>query len=162
LIEGLFLFVNMKKFLTTFLLSLTFSSSFATDWKEVNCLTTAVYKEARGESLQGKKAIALVILNRSKHKNYPDKVCKVISQHMQFPWYAKGGQDVANLLQGRDPSKQPLDQLAWHEASFIAYHAYKGNLSPIKGVPGALYFNTVQHLWAKTMPKVKIGRHWFY
>ncbi len=134
----------------------------ATDWKEVNCLTAAIYKEARGESIQGKRAIAQVVMNRVKSKKYPNKVCKVISQPMQFPWYAKGGQDVANLLQGKDPSKQPLDRLAWHEASVIAWHSYKGNQTPIKVVPGALYFNTVQHPWAKNMQKVKIGKHWFY
>ena len=53
------------------------------------CLATAIYHEANTESLQGKEAVANVILNRVKHHKYPNTVCGVISQKSQFSWYRK-------------------------------------------------------------------------
>ena len=47
------------------------------DWQ---CLTEALYFEARGESVAGQFAVAEVILNRVDHVNYPDTVCGVVNQ----------------------------------------------------------------------------------
>lgn len=52
--------------------------------KEANCMTTALYHEARGESDRGMFAVASVILNRAAHDNFPDNVCGVINQRGQF------------------------------------------------------------------------------
>ena len=47
---------------------------------EWQCLTEALYFEARGESLQGQIAVAEVILNRVDSPLYPRSVCKVVKQ----------------------------------------------------------------------------------
>lgn len=55
--------------------------------QEVDCITEAVYFEARGEPLQGRKAVIEVILNRTDNiKAYPNKVCDVIYQKHQFSY----------------------------------------------------------------------------
>ena len=47
---------------------------------EWECLTKALYFEARGETTAGQIAVAEVILNRVDHARYPDTVCRVVSQ----------------------------------------------------------------------------------
>lgn len=56
---------------------------------ELNCLISNVYYEARGESIEGKIAVALVTLNRLEHKNYPKTICDVVYQNKQFSWTNK-------------------------------------------------------------------------
>ena len=46
----------------------------------LRCLTQAVYYEAAVEPLQGRRAVAQVILNRMRHPSYPNSVCGVIYQ----------------------------------------------------------------------------------
>jgi hypothetical protein len=41
--------------------------------REWQCLTEALYFEARGEPIEGQYAVAEVILNRVDHANYPDR-----------------------------------------------------------------------------------------
>ncbi len=47
---------------------------------EWECLTEALYFEARGESLSGVVAVAEVILNRVDSPDYPNSVCAVVNQ----------------------------------------------------------------------------------
>jgi hypothetical protein len=49
------------------------------DGKELHCLTKAVYYEARGEPLQGKAAVAWVILNRVSF-GFAPSICEVVHQ----------------------------------------------------------------------------------
>ena len=44
------------------------------------CLTEALYFEARGETVEGLVGVAEVILNRVDHVRYPDSVCGVVNQ----------------------------------------------------------------------------------
>lgn len=52
--------------------------------KELMCLSTAVYHEARGEPVMGQIAVAHTVMNRVKSSSYPDTVCEVIYQSNQF------------------------------------------------------------------------------
>ena len=49
--------------------------------KELKCLATAIYFEARGESRQGQLAVAQVVLNRVKNPAYPNTICGVVYQN---------------------------------------------------------------------------------
>jgi spore germination cell wall hydrolase CwlJ-like protein len=51
---------------------------------ESHCLVLAMYGEARGEVLDGKVAVANVILNRVKNRKFPNTICKVVLQKHQF------------------------------------------------------------------------------
>lgn len=65
--------------------------------KEMNCLTKAIYFEARGEQYTGKLAVAQVIVNRTQDHKFPNTVCGVISERTvfkkktvcQFTWNCK-------------------------------------------------------------------------
>ena len=61
------------------------------DWQ---CLTEALYFEARGESLEGQIAVAEVILNRVDSPLYPRSVCGVVKQRggggCQFSYVCNG------------------------------------------------------------------------
>ena len=45
-----------------------------------DCLSLAIYYEARSETEQGQHAVAQVVLNRVRDPNYPDDVCAVVFQ----------------------------------------------------------------------------------
>ena len=50
------------------------------DKAELHCLALNNYFEARGESTTGQRAVANVVLNRVKHKGFPDTICAVVKQ----------------------------------------------------------------------------------
>lgn len=49
-----------------------------------DCLATAIYFEARGETLEGQAAVAQVILNRVRNPAYPDTICDVVYQNQDW------------------------------------------------------------------------------
>jgi spore germination cell wall hydrolase CwlJ-like protein len=69
---------------------------------EWNCLTEALYFEARGETVQGQFAVAEVILNRVDHPRFPNSICGVIHQGTgkkyacQFTYTCDGREEVIN------------------------------------------------------------------
>ncbi|HJP69376.1 MAG TPA: cell wall hydrolase, partial [Sphingomicrobium sp.] len=58
--------------------------------EETNCLATAVYFEARGESLEGQLAVARVVMNRASSGRYPPDWCGVVKQPAQFSFVHHG------------------------------------------------------------------------
>lgn len=111
---------------------------------ELHCLAQNIYHEARGEPRRGQLAVALVTLNRVKHKNYPDSVCKVVFQPNQFSWTKEPGKRKAKI-----PYKFYL--LA-NEA--LTHKDFTFN---------AIYFHntTIKPNW-KARRIAKIGNHVFY
>lgn len=53
---------------------------------EILCMSEAIYFEARGEDRLGKASVGLVIMNRVKSDRYPNTICEVVSQPMQFSY----------------------------------------------------------------------------
>lgn len=47
---------------------------------DTQCMVCAIYHEARGETIEGQIAVALVILNRVESPKYPNTVCAVVWQ----------------------------------------------------------------------------------
>ncbi|HEV7383782.1 MAG TPA: cell wall hydrolase, partial [Phenylobacterium sp.] len=43
--------------------------------RELDCLTQAVYFEARGETARGQAAVAQVVMNRVANRNFPKTIC---------------------------------------------------------------------------------------
>lgn len=52
--------------------------------KELSCLSQAIHGEASNQSLDGKLAVAHVIVNRSKDPKFPSDICAVVRQKNQF------------------------------------------------------------------------------
>ena len=130
----------MKKLLFSFAVMFLIQNATA---KDVKCLATAIYHEANTESLQGKKAVANVILNRVKHSDYPNTVCGVISQKSQFSWYRKVKHNHTDetLTIAREMLNKRRDN-----------------------TNGALFFHSGKNPhWTKKMKMTKqIGNHKFY
>ncbi len=118
---------------------------------EWQCLRTALYFEARGESLQGQFAVAEVILNRVDNPAYPKSVCAVVKQGCQFSFTCDGHSDVMR------------DRSAVERAGRIARIMLDG--APRALTMGATHFHTrqVNPSWSKRFPRTaSIGAHLFY
>lgn len=121
-------------------------------------LACNIYKEARGEGLDGQLAIGFVTINRSQHEKFPESVRKVVYQHKQFSWTIyKNGYKIR-------------DREAWESSvavsKFLMKIRDKDSLyRRLDNTKGSLYFHTteVKPYWAKSFKKtVKIGNHQFY
>ena len=122
---------------------------------EWNCLKTALYFEARGESLKGQFAVAEVVLNRRDSGRYPASVCGVVNQGgnggCQFSYNCDGARDVMS-----EPG-------AAYRAGEIA--AVMLNGAPRALTAGATYFHTraVSPSWSRRFERTAaIGAHLFY
>jgi len=108
-----------------------YSAGLALD-QQATCLATAVYFEARGESLEGQLAVADVVMNRASSGQYPSTWCDVVKQpwqfsfvqHGQFPAITDAGawgraQGVARLAMANVIRPVSTDVL-WYDASYVA------------------------------------------
>ena len=125
--------------------------------RELECLTQAVYFEARGEGAAGQAAVAQVVLNRVRSPAFPKTVCGVVfqgaarNQGCQFSFACDG-----SMRQRRDP-------IAWNRAERVAARALSGGV--MSSVGNATHFHTinVQPEWGPHLLKVaQVGLHVFY
>lgn len=125
--------------------------------RQQNCLAEAVYYEARGETLSGQMAVAEVVLNRVRHRAYPDNICGVVYQGSeratgcQFSFACDGSADRAP--RGR----------AWRQSQLIAKHAMLGFAPQV--TRSATHFHTasVNPRWSSSLVQTRqIGYHVFY
>lgn len=119
------------------------------------CLTQALYFEARGEGIRGMVAVAEVVLNRVDSGRFPATICGVVNQSnehgCQFSYTCDG---------------QP------EHVADAATHALAGRIARamIDGAPrdltgGATYFHTpkVNPDWSRVFERTAtIGAHLFY
>lgn len=130
---------------------------FASINDDVICLAKNIYHEARGESIEGQKLVAMVTLNRVKAKRWRDTVCGVVYQKYQFEW--------TQLRPYMDLSKKKERQ-SFFIALKIAQDAINGKIEDeSKGADH--YFNDktvkVQPTWPEKMTLVRVeGGHKFY
>lgn len=107
---------------------------------EDHCLAIAIHKEARGEPLQGQRAVLDVILNRMRERGM--NACAVIKQAYQFPW--------SNSVKNWKANQVMLDRLEVLE-SFVE-----------PSLPNTVvYFNNTPFKKIGTFYK-KIGKQFFY
>ena len=124
----------------------------------LDCLTAAVYYEARSQSEDGQRAVAQVVLNRVRHPAFPKTVCGVVYQGSnrstgcQFTFTCDG-----SLGRGiRSPA-------AWWEARKIAAAALAGYVFAPVGLATHYHTTAIHPWWADAMSKaVTIGAHIFY
>ena len=127
--------------------------------QEKQCLTAALFHEARGEGLVGIKAVASVIENRKHSSGYPSTYCKIIKQHKQFSFVLEG-KPLHNLEQQVKPSEKEVFALV----SRVAEQVLEGRFKPT--LPArVLHYTThaVSNQWTAKMQVVaKVGNHRFY
>ena len=64
------------------------------------CLSLALYHEARGEPLNGQRAVAEVIMNRVESNRFPDTICGVVMQPNQFSFVYFHGRNISLTCSG--------------------------------------------------------------
>jgi spore germination cell wall hydrolase CwlJ-like protein len=120
--------------------------------EQTNCLATAVYFEARGETVDGQLAVARVVMNRAASGKYPPDWCSVVKQPWQFSFVRNGE---------FPPADTNCD--AWRRAEAIAQLA-AANVVPSVGQDVLWYHaDYVAPSWGRRLNMVeKIGAHIFY
>lgn len=122
-----------------------------------DCLTQAVYYEARGEGADGMRAVAQVILNRVRHPAFPKTICGVVYQG----GFQRTGCQFSFVCNGAMGG--PVESWAWRRAKDIASAALNGYV--MKAVGTSTHFHTlnVDPRWAGNMVQVTtVGSHIFY
>ncbi len=124
--------------------------------RAMQCLTAAIYYEASGESIDGQRAVAQVVLNRARHPAFPGTVCGVVYQgmervHCQFSFVCDGAL-------ARRPSVD-----GWARAARIAASALSGNVFAAVGLATHYHTFAVAPSWNRAMVMTDmVGAHLFH
>jgi spore germination cell wall hydrolase CwlJ-like protein len=125
--------------------------------KEIDCLATNIYHEAKGEGDIGWLAVGMVTMNRVQAKRWPNAVCKVVYQNngrvYQFSW-------AGTKKRLTEPQEELYNEI--YELSILIYLNHN-NMHDV--TDGAVFFHAdyVKPFWSKKKKRtVKIGRHIFY
>jgi spore germination cell wall hydrolase CwlJ-like protein len=126
--------------------------------REFRCMATAIYFEARGESIKGQIAVGQVIMTRVNSEYYPKTICGVVYQGQwnrnacQFSFACDGEPDV------------PKEKEEWETALKVAKDVISGK-AYVEEVGDATHYHAtyVSPPWRKLVKKVaKVGIHIFY
>jgi N-acetylmuramoyl-L-alanine amidase len=117
---------------------------------ELACLAEAVYFEARGTGATGESAVAHVVMNRARSRQFPGSVCGVVGEGCQFSYRCDGRPDAL-----ADPGARAK--------------AFKVAETVLSGAPditeGALFFHSARVApgWFETRPRIgTFGGNVFY
>jgi hypothetical protein len=125
--------------------------------RALDCLTAAIYYEARSQSDDGQRAVAQVVLNRVRDRAFPSSVCGVVYQGStratgcQFSFTCDGSMAYRR------------NERSWDHARTIAEQALSGAVYAPVGSATFYHANYVSPWWAASMDKIAtIGAHIFY
>lgn len=120
--------------------------------EQANCIATAVYFEARSESVEGQLAVARVIMNRAASGQYPASWCAVVKQPWQFSF----------VRHGRFPAVD-LDSYAWRKALGVTRLAVANAVPTLSTDVLWYHADYVAPSWGRRLSRAqKIGAHIFY
>jgi len=120
--------------------------------EETNCLATAVYFEARGESVDGQLAVARVVMNRASSGRYPPDWCSVVKQPAQFSFVRHG-----------DFPYVDTNSQAWRKAEAVAELAAANIVPSVSNDVLWYHADYVAPAWRRSLQEVQqIGAHIFY
>lgn len=108
---------------------------------ERNCAISVLYFEARNTSVKERQAVLDVVINRTKHKNYPSTICGVVQQPRQFSYLNNPNQN-AKLLPEFE-TLNTIDRKAYLEIEQIVdYRLFSGKVQNNKILPkNALHYH---------------------
>jgi N-acetylmuramoyl-L-alanine amidase len=140
--------------------------------RQVSCLASNIYFEARSEPKTGQIAVAFVTLNRVDSPNFPDTICDVVKQKSrvtsigdrkivcQFSWYceSKPKWQYYNMLLTNNTT------LKYNEVLEVAIYVYANRERIYDPTNGSLFYHAdyVRPNWRNFEKQVVIGRHIFY
>jgi len=124
--------------------------------RQLDCLSDAVYYEARGESSDGQEAVAQVVLNRVRHPAFPKTICGVVFQGAQTH-----GCQFSFTCDGA--MRAPKEPAAWRRAQTVAGHALAGFVMTAVGDATHFHVARLGGLWGGGLLRVaQVGAHIFY
>ncbi len=144
---------------------------------DIECLTSNIFHEARGEIAEGQLAVLFTTLARVLDRRFPNSVCGVVYQRHQFSWTS----DVLALR--KDPSGPARDRIRDTLQNLIKGKTYTEALSLLGFMlqlpEGVLYYKRSdwnehnpeekrmseksKEMWRTKLTPVKIiGNHTFY
>ena len=120
--------------------------------QQTNCLATAVYFEARGESVEGQLAVARVVMNRAASGRYPPDWCSVVKQPAQFSFVRHGEFPYVDT-----------SSYAWQKAEAVAELAAANVVPSLSNDVLWYHADYVAPAWRRSLTEVQqIGAHIFY
>jgi hypothetical protein len=129
----------------------------ATFDRSLQCLTEAIYYEARNQSDDGQRAVAQVVLNRVRHPAYPNSVCGVVYQGSER---TTGCQFSFTCTGVMGPIR---DGAAWDRAQRIAAAALRGSVYRPVGLAVNYHTTAIHPYWAPSLVvQATVGAHIFY
>jgi len=129
--------------------------------KELKCLADNIYHEARGEGIDGQKAVAHVTMNRVDHPYYPNTVCEVVWEKRKSKRTKKWVAQFSWTLDGK--SDKIRDQETYAQIKRIAYRIMVTNPPDITSGATHYHNDEVSPRWAKKLTMTKeVDKHTFY
>jgi spore germination cell wall hydrolase CwlJ-like protein len=125
--------------------------------RDLECLTEAVYYEARGETPTGQAAVAQVVMNRVKSPSFPKSVCGVVFQGASD---GRAGCQFSFACDGSVHHAREDD--AWRRARRIAAKALSGQVMAAVGDATHFHVASIQPDWAGLIKVGQVGTHIFY
>ncbi len=127
------------------------------DDAELDCLSEAIYYEARSEDTLGQIAVAEVVMNRVANPHYPKTVCGVVFQGQ----YRETGCQFTFTCDGSRIAR-PRGE-AWDRARDVALHVLLGLNTPVTNKATHYHTDYVNPYWAAGLVETGvIGTHIFY
>lgn len=125
--------------------------------RALECLTAALYYEARSQGEDGERAVAQVVLNRVRDRAFPHSVCGVVYQGStrrtgcQFSFTCDGSMNARR------------NENSWAAAQRVAAAALAGDVYAPVGSATHYHANYVLPWWASSLARVtQVGAHIFY
>jgi spore germination cell wall hydrolase CwlJ-like protein len=124
----------------------------------LDCLTAAIYYEARSETLDGQRAVAQVVLNRARHPAFPNSVCGVVYQGSQ----RRTGCQFSFTCDG-SMRRGVRNASGWETARQIASAALAGFVYSPVGLATHYHTTAIRPWWAPSLTRaITVGAHIFY
>jgi spore germination cell wall hydrolase CwlJ-like protein len=127
--------------------------------RAAECLTAAIYYEARSEPIDGQRAVAQVVLNRVRDRAFPKSICGVVYQGSGAP-----GCQFSFACEGNRQGG-PVNPASWARSQAVAQEVLASASRTSNTPTGADHFHAdyVQPKWAGQMQRLaQIGRHIFF
>jgi spore germination cell wall hydrolase CwlJ-like protein len=126
--------------------------------RELRCMATAVYFEARDEPMRGQIAVGQVIMTRVRSEMYPMTICGVVYQGQ----WNKNACQFSFACDGK--TDNPKEKKEWKTSLEVARKVIAGKVH-LNDISDATHYHAtyVHPPWVKLVKRVKrIGRHIFY
>ena len=125
--------------------------------RATRCLADAVYYEAAREPIEGRRAVAQVVLNRVRDPNFPKSVCGVV-----YDGWKSGPACQFSFACDGSLARAPLPGL-YREALDVAEQALAGRVEPRAGLATHYHATAVDPWWRADLVRIaQIGSQIFY